>query len=424
MIFCGIIPPNPALRKEQVRVKIVFCSGLVPGDLKRKGGGTISKFKPYIWQFFQRADIFLLVICTVCAIFGILMVDKAVVGMSAGGWDMSAPSKYIAVQTFSMFLGIGAFVIFTIIDADILGSQWKLLCVINVLLLVALIIFGQDDGTGNKSWIRFAGIGIQPSEVIKVLYIIVAAKQMTWLKEHRDIDSFLSIVEMAGHFVIVFGMIIVVSSDLGSATIIMFIFLTMFFVLGVKLYWFALGGAAVAAAVPLLWNYFLKDYQKKRLIAPYDPSIDPDGWGITWQTTQSKLTLASGRLTGVDEGHRATVFTGKHTDFIFSCVGENLGMIGCIVVIILLAIIMVHIVRVGLKSGRLFDMLICIGVAAAMAFQTFINIGMCIGITPVIGITLPFFSYGGSSMVTMYGAMGLVSGVKYKLKPEHFSLIY
>ena len=93
-------------------------------------------------------------------------------------------------------------------------------------------------------------------------------------------------------------------------------------------------------------------------------------------------------------------------------------------VIILLVIIIVHIVRVGLKSGRLFDMLICIGVAAAMAFQTFINIGMCIGITPVIGITLPFFSYGGSSMVTMYAAMGLISGVKYKLKPEHFSLIY
>ena len=393
-------------------------------DILLKGGGTINKIKPYVRQFFQRADIFLLVICTVCSIFGILMVDKAVTGMAAGGWDMSAPAKYIAVQTFSMFLGIGAFVLFTIIDADILGSQWKILCAINVLLLVALVIFGQDDGTGNKSWIRFAGIGIQPSEVIKVLYIIVAAKQMTWLKEHRDIDSFLSIVEMAGHFVIVFGMIIVVSSDLGSATIIMFIFLTMFFVLGVKLYWFALGGAAVAAAVPLLWTYFLKDYQKQRLIAPYDPSVDPDGWGITWQTTQSKLTLASGRLTGVDEGHRATVFTGKHTDFIFSCVGENLGMIGCIIVIILLMIIIVHIVRVGLHSGRLYDMLICIGVAAAMAFQTFINIGMCIGITPVIGITLPFFSYGGSSMVTMYGAMGLVSGVKYKLKPEHFSLIY
>ncbi len=385
---------------------------------------AIYKLRSYAREFFQRADIFLLVICTVSSIFGIFMIHKAVVGMVAGGWDMSAPSKYIAVQVFSLFLGIGAFVLFTVIDADILGSQWKFLVAIQLLLLVALFIFGQDDGTGNKSWIRFAGIGVQPSEVIKVLYIVVAARQMTNIKEHEDINSFPSIVQMVGHFVLVFGAIIVVSSDLGSATIIMFIFLTMFFILGVRLYWFALGGAAVAAAVPLLWTYFLKDYQKKRLIAPYDPSIDPDGWGITWQTTQSKQTLASGRLTGVEEGHRASVFTGKHTDFIFSCVGENLGMIGCIIVIILLMIIIIHIVRIGLRSGRMFDMLICLGVAAAMTFQTFINIGMCIGITPVIGITLPFFSYGGSSMVTMFGAMGLVSGVKYKLKPEHFSLVY
>ena len=384
----------------------------------------IYKLKAYAREFFQRADMFLLVICTVCAIFGVFMINRAVTGMVAGGWDMAAPSKYIAVQVFSLFLGIGAFILFTVIDADILGSQWKFLVAIQILLLIALFIFGQDDGTGNKSWIRFAGIGIQPSEVIKVLYIVVAARQMTYIKEHEDINAFPSIVMMVGHFVLVFGAIIVVSSDLGSATIIMCIFLTMFFVLGVRLYWFALGGAAVAAAVPLLWNFFLKDYQKKRLIAPYDPSIDPDGWGITWQTTQSKQTLASGRLTGVEEGHRASVFTGKHTDFIFSCVGENLGMIGCIIVIILLMIIIIHIVRIGLRSGRMFDMLICLGVASAMTFQTFINIGMCIGITPVIGITLPFFSYGGSSMVTLYGAMGLVSGVKYKLKPEHFSLVY
>ena len=180
----------------------------------------------------------------------------------------------------------------------------------------------------------------------------------------------------------------------------------------------------MAAAIPLLWNYFLKDYQKKRLVAPYDPSVDPDGWGIRWQTLQSRQTLASGRLTGVEEGYSPSVFTGKHTDFIFSCVGENLGMIGCIAVFILMMILIIHCVRVGLKSGRTFDMLVCIGVAASVAFQTFINIGMNIGITPVIGITLPFFSYGGTSMVTMFAAMGLVSGIKYKLKPEHFSLIY
>ena len=351
------------------------------------------------------------------------MVYVTTVGMAEAG-ALSNPVKFVIVQLFSMGLGIIAFVALTVIDADLLGDQWKALCVINLLLLVALVVFGVDDGTGNKSWIRFAGIGIQPSEVIKVIYIVVAAKQMTYLKEYKDVNSFMSVVQMAGHFGIIFVLIVGVSSDLGSATIIMCIFLTMFFAVGVRLYWFALGGAAVAAAVPLLWTYFLKDYQKQRLIAPYDPSIDPTGYGITWQTTQSKQTLASGRLTGVDEGFRTSVFTGKHTDFILSSVGENLGMIGCIVVMILLAIIIIHCARVGIHSGRTFDMLICIGVAAAVFFQTAVNVGMCIGITPVIGITLPFFSYGGSSMMTMFAAMGLVSGVKYKPKPQLFSMMY
>lgn len=384
----------------------------------------IRKFKPYIKEFFKRADIFLLCICVISSIFGITMIEKAVTGMYEGGWNMSEPSKYLTVQIASMLIGIVAFVLLTVIDVDLIAQQWKLLMMLDLVLLVALVLLGEDDGTGNRSWIRFAGIGIQPSEVIKVIYVVVAAKQMTYLKEYRDINSFISVVQMAAHFLLIFGAIVVVSSDLGSASILLGIFLVMFFVIGARLYWFAAGGAAVAAAIPLLWNYFLKDYQKQRLIAPYDPSIDPDGWGITWQTTQSKLTLASGRLTGVEEGHSPSIFTGKHTDFIFSCVGENLGMIGCIAVILLLMIIIIHCVRVGLKSGRTFDMLVCIGVAAAVTFQTFINIGMNIGITPVIGITLPFFSYGGSSMVTMFGAMGLVSGVKYKLKPEHFSLVY
>ena len=385
---------------------------------------AIVRLRPYIKEFFQRADIFLLVICILCSIFGITMIEKAVTGMYEGGWNMSVPAKYLAVQIGSMILGIIAFVLFTVIDVDLVARQWKLLMLVDLVLLVALVLFGEDDGTGNSAWIRFAGIGVQPSEIIKVIYIIVAARQMTYLKEYKDINSFFSVVQMAAHFMLVFGSIVVVSSDLGSASIIRGIFIVMFFARGVRLYWFAAGGAAVAAAIPLLWNYFLKDYQKQRLIAPYDPSIDPDGWGITWQTTQSKMTLASGRLTGVEEGHTPSVFTGKHTDFIFSCVGENLGMIGCIVVILLLLILIIHCVRIGLKSGRTFDMLVCIGVAAAVTFQTFINIGMNIGITPVIGITLPFFSYGGSSMVTMFAAMGLVSGIKYKLKPEHFSLIY
>lgn len=389
------------------------------GDEKEKKGEKERfgvQFKYAVKQFFKRADIFLLVMSLICAGYGLTLVARATA--------YTGSNKFLIVQSFSLFLGLIAFVVFTLLDADILGEQWKWLCVINVLLLVALIIFGQDDGTGNKSWIRFAGIGIQPSEVIKVLYIVISAKQMTYLKEYRDINSFMSVVQMAGHFAIVFGMVVVVSSDLGSASILLGIFLVMFFALGVRLYWFALGGAAVAALVPVIWSYLLKPYQRNRLLAPYDKTIDPDGWGITWQTTQSKLSLAYGRLTGVTDDYTPNIFTGKHTDFIFATAGEQFGMIGALILIAMLIIIIIHCVRVGLRSGRTYDMLICVGVAASLAFQTFINIGMCLGITPVIGITLPFFSYGGSSMLTTFAAMGLVSGVKYKPKPQLFSMMY
>ena len=363
--------------------------------------------------------------CCICAVYGVAMIYSVAHGMADAGANLSNPSKLVIVQIFSVFLGIAAFVLLTVIDADLLGNHWKLLCGFNVLLLVALMVLGQDDGTGNKSWIRFGNvIGFQPSEIIKVVYIIVAAKQMTYLKEYKDINSFMSILQMAGHFALVFGAIVLVSSDLGSASIIICIFVTMLFAVGVKLYWFAIGGAVVAASIPLLWNYFLKDYQKKRLIAPYDPSVDPKGDKILWQTNQSKLALASGRMTGIDEEHNPVIFTGKHTDFIFSGIGEKLGMVGCLLVILLLVIIIVHCIRVGTHSGRTYDMLICVGVASSVIFQMIINIGMCIGITPVIGITLPFFSYGGSSMMTMFAAMGLVSGVKYKPKPTLFSMMY
>ncbi len=375
-------------------------------------------------MFFQRADIFLLGLCLVCAVISVIAVHHTTHWLAAQNVRYIFPTKMVIVQIFSVFLGVGAFVLFTIIDPDILGEQWKWLVLLIVLLLAALFVFGEDDGTGNKSWIRFLGIGIQPSEIIKILYIIISARQMTRLKQKGDVNSFFAVVQMVAVFGAVFVAIMVVSSDLGNAVILAAIFIIMFFALGVKLYWFAIGGAAIAAVIPLMWNYVLKDYQKQRLLVPYNPDIDPDGWGISWQTTQSRLTLASGRLTGADVGHTETVFTGKHTDFIFSSIGEMWGMIGCLLVLALLLVLIIHCFRAGFKAARTYDMLLCIGIGAAIAFQTFINIGMCIGITPVIGIALPFFSYGGSSMATLFAAMGIISGVKFKPKPERFIVQY
>ncbi len=358
----------------------------------------------------------LLGLCLVCAIFGIIVISSATKAYVSGS------TKYIIVQTLALFIGIGLYVVMTVIDVDILADKWLWLCVFNVLFLSSLLFFGVQGDTGNNGWLRFFGIGIQPTEVIKITFIIILAKQITFLKDYRDLNSIPSVVQIAGHFVALFALIIVTADDLGSALVFFFIFAIMLFVAGVKIYWFVIGLAAIAAATPILWNNFLSDYQKNRILAPYVPSIDPKNDGINWQPHQAKIAVASGQLsgTGLGEGpqSQSTALPAKHTDFIFSVIGEELGMIGACVVILLLMLVVIRCVVIGLRSKNSMSMLVCFGVASIVVFQTFENIGMCIGIAPVVGITLPFFSYGGSSLFSMFAAMGLVSGVKYRPKPK------
>ena len=379
--------------------------------------GLIKKLSPYIKNFLKRADMFLLVMCLICTVFGIY----AIQGVTAS----EHTSKYVIVQGFAMLLGIGAFIIFTVIDPDLIADKWIYLLIFNVLIICGLLFFGHDDGTGNRAWYRFFGIGLQPSEIVKVIFIVLLAKQMTVYKERHVLNKFGSIVKLAMHWALLFGLIVIVSKDLGSAIIFLAIFIVMLIASGVAWYWLGLAAAAVAAMIPLFWNFILADYQKNRILAPYIPDvIDPAGTGITWQTRRTQEALASGRLTGVGRGNGIFAqgsFDAKHTDCIFASIGEEMGMIACIIIIVLLAIIIIRCCVIGVRSGSNFGMLICFGVAAALAFQTFINVGMCMGISPVIGITLPFFSYGGSSIVAMFSAVGLVSGVKYRPKPkQHF----
>lgn len=377
------------------------------------------------WQatkaFCKRADMLLLGLCVLCSLFGIVIIRSATLS-----YDGS--SRFVFVQILSLFLGIALFVIFTILDAENIADKWQYLMVFNVIFLLMLIPFGVDAGTGNKSWLRFFGIGIQPSEVVKVIFIIILAKQLSYLQKYKDLNAPSSVGQVLGHFILIFGLIVGISSDLGSALIILFIFIVMIFMAGIRWYWIGAGVASFAALMPFAWKYALHDYQKQRILAPYNPNIDPTGDNIAWQANQSKMALASGKLTGMGLGHgtqtQSNALTGKHTDFIFAVIGEELGLIACVIVLALLTAIIIRCVIVGLRSSRPFDTLLCFGVAAAIAFQTFINVGMCIGITPVIGITLPFFSYGGSSMFTLFGAIGLVSGVRYRPKPSRFTIKY
>ena len=356
----------------------------------------------------------------ICTIFGIVMIYSMT---SSYGW-----AKYVVVQGFAMFLGIGAFVIFTVIDPDLIADKWVYLTIFNVLFIVGLIFFGKGDEVGSRAWYRFAGIGVQPSEIVKVIFIVLIAKQMATYKEQRTLNKFPSVLKLGIHWALYFGLITVIPNDLGSALIFLAIFVVMLICAGIAWYWMAAAAAVVAAMIPLFWNFFLADYQKNRILAPYIPDVvDPTGQGITWQTNLCKDALASGRWTGVGFGQGSfsqSSYNARHTDCIFASIGEELGMVAGIIIIVLLSIIIIRCCIIGVRSGSPFGMLICFGVATALAFQTFINIGMCIGITPVIGITLPFFSYGGSSIVAMYAAVGLVSGVKYRPKPRQNFLQY
>ena len=381
---------------------------------------ALKRFLPQLRDFVHRADMFLFTMSVICALYGIVVIASATKSYENGS------AQFVIVQTLALVLGILLFIAMTVIDVDIFAQHWTWLYGLSALLLLSLIPFGAVSDTGNNGWLRFFGIGIQPTEIVKLAFIIVLAKQLAYLKDYKNLNSVTSVAQIVGHFILMFGLILVTAQDLGSALVYFFIFAVMLFVAGVKIYWFIMGAAAIACMVPIFWTYFLEDYQRNRILAPYDSSIDPDNTGINWQQNQSKIALASGQLTGTGLGDgtqsQSNAIPGKHTDFIFAVIGEELGLIGACLVLLLLMIIVVRCIQVGLRSSSTMSMLVCFGVTATVVFQTFENVGMCIGIAPVVGITLPFFSYGGSSLFSMFAAMGLVSGIKYRPKPARASI--
>ena len=377
---------------------------------------SLKNIRTYGKDFFKNADTFLLVMCSLCTALGITLIASA---------TKALPGRtFLPVQIAALVLGLALYVVFTFIDVDVIASRWLVLLGFETFLLLLLIPFGVSGDTGNSGWLRFAGIGIQPSEIVKVVFIVLMAKHITYLKEYKDINSVTSMLQLVVHFGYTFGLLMVTSDDLGSAVVFAAIFIVMLIFAGVKLYWFLIAGSVLVLSIPFLWNNFLDEYQKQRIMAPYDPSVDPEGYGIRWQTIRSKLALASGQFKGVGLGHgtqtQTNALTGKHTDFIFAVAGEELGMITCLLIMIMLTIIVIRCIYIGIHSNNTMSMLVCVGVGSSIFFQMLVNTGMCMGITPVIGITLPFFSYGGSSLMSTFAAVGLVSGVKYRPRPVQF----
>jgi len=368
--------------------------------------------------FFQRADMLLLSLCILATVFGIVVASSTTRYLGT--------RHYILVQSAALLIGIVLYVIFTFFDIDIIAERREILFAFNLLFISTLFVWGVEGTTGNRSWLAFSWMpfNIQPAEICKITYIIVLAKTMSIYR--RRISSAFSILQIVALLGITVGLILVSSDDAGVALIFVFITLMMAYVGGVGAGWFLTAFALIGLAAPFAWSHLMRTDQKQRIMMIFDPTIDPDGMDIRWQTKRSLLSLQGGGMTGQGLYHgtqtQAGALTAQHTDFVFSAIGEELGMIGCLFVLLLLTAIVIRCIHVGMKSGSYMNRLICIGIASMLIFQIAVNVGMCLGVFPVIGLTLPFISYGGSSVVTMFMAMGVVSGIRMRPAPDSDAL--
>ena len=366
-----------------------------------------------IGDFIKKADMVLLLLCVVTTIFGIVAISSAT--------NYYGSTRYVTVQTAALVLGIAIYVLLTLVDVDIIAERREILLIFCILFIGCLKFFGVEGDTGNKSWLNIPllPVNIQPAEICKTFFIIILAKTMSI--SQNKLSSPLTVGKMGGLTMFLFLLIVYVSADTGVALIYLGIFLIMAFAGGVNIMWFVAGLAAVGVAAPIIWP-LLRGDQKDRILMLFDPSIDPDGIGVRWDTSRSLQAIQNGGMTG--QGlYNGTMIQSRsiyaqHTDFIFSAIAEELGMIGCMAVLILLVAIVIRIIFVGIKSHSYMNRIICIGIAGMLLFQIIINVGMCLGVLPVIGLTLPFISYGGSSIVTMFMAMGVVSGIHMRPAPD------
>jgi len=376
------------------------------------------RFLRALGNFFRKGDILLLCLCVITSLFGVVMVSSAAAHF--GG------SRYVLVQLAAIFLGVVIYILMSLFDIEILAGQSNLLFLFNILFISTLFIWGVEGNTGNRSWLAFAWLpfNIQPAEICKITYVLINAKVMSGLQRH--ISEPRSVLKLAGHLVITVLVILLASKDMGVALIYVFAFLVMTFIGGVSRFWFLLGAGGVAVMAPILWFGVFRQDQKNRILALFDPSIDASGEGVLWQTNLSLRSIRGGGITGQGLFNGNVTQSGvnpqQHNDFIFSAIAEELGIIGCILALLLLAAIICRCIYVGAKSGSYMNRLICIGIAGTLFFQVLVNVGMCLGLLPVVGLALPFLSYGGSSIVSTFLAAGIVSGIHMRPSPDGAAL--
>ena len=354
-------------------------------------------------RLFQRFDYTLFGLVIALSLIGILMIHSA----SA---SLENHTRYLLMQILAFFIGIvGAFVL-SLIPSDFVRKTKVPIGIVGVLLLGIVLVIGVGSSIGTKGWISIGGFSLQPAEIAKVCFIITLSAHVSYVEDRINQPKVL--LKLLIHLMIPVGLVML-QPDFGSAMVFVFIFLILLFVAGLSYKYFLGALGSLVVILPLAW-LFMKDYQRKRLLVFFNPESDPLGSG--YHVIQSKITIGSGQLFGKGYMQGSQTQLGylpeKQTDFIFAVVGEEFGLIGCLIVVTILILIIARIITIARRTHDTFSEYLCLGVAAMLLIHTIENVGMCIGLMPVTGIPLPFMSYGGSSLITNFLAIGLVLSIR------------
>lgn len=344
-------------------------------------------------------------------------------------WSNPTQWSYVQRQLVFVFLGLGIIFFIQFIDYRELSRWAGIVYIINLVLLALVLVIG-DDAYGSTRWLSLGFFQLQPSEFAKLAVVLTLANLLSSQKEEGARtwgDVARTFIYMAPPMAL-----IIKQPDLGTAIVLLGILAGILFMAGMPLLRFSLltmGGLAAAIGAVLLKIYFdapipLSQYQLKRLIIFLNPAADPFGAG--YHIIQSQYAVGSGQLygQGLFQGEQSGLnyLPARHTDFMFSVLGEELGFIGATVLLVLFMLLFWRIFSIAANAKDTFGALLVAGIGSMYAFHTFVNIGMTIGVMPVTGIPLPFISYGGSAMLVNSIGMGLILNVHIRRHKLRFSV--
>lgn len=376
-------------------------------------------------EFFRKGDLILLSLCLTASGYGLILIYSATRYMGN--------NRSVIVQALAVVIGVIAYIFLTFVDFHTLTEKgWKPMLIFSILFVLLVRTPIGIELYGNRNWIRVPGIPftIQPDEVAKIFLILLLARLIHRMQDqNRDISSVPCIFEMAGLTLLMVGVVAVACGDIGMCVIYVCIFAIMAWSAGVKARWFVVTGGGAVSAVVVLWNFVLpntslwNNYRIARFRVVMDHSYDPSGYG--YQQLRSLLAIGSGQFSGqgyLNGTQTQSSFSQslpvRESDFIFSVCAEEFGMIGCLLLLGILALIILRCIWIGRSADSPFSAYVAMGAAGMLLAQIAINVGMCLFVVPVMGLTLPFISNGGSSIVTMFAAMGVVSSVKAQALPS------